>query len=158
MIPWADISFTADGRWINRRISLLASFTGKRVAAIDGGYVPPKEAGPIEMLDRSRETKVSNTPWLIYSAFNSGFAGVNYVVSHGVRTVILIGYDLDGGDHWHGGYEWKCRFGRADHPKWAAAFEVIAPELERLGVDVVNLNPDSAVRCFRFATLDEVLA
>jgi hypothetical protein len=156
-IPWADIVFSADGIWITRRADVLARFVGRKVAAIDGGYVPPEAAGPIEVLDRSRDVLVSDDPGLIYSAHNSGFAALNFAVSREATRIVLIGFDLDGGNHWHGGYEWKCRFGRADHPKWAAAFNSIAPELARRGVDVVNLNPASAIRGFRFATLDEVL-
>lgn len=157
-IPWADIVFSSDGVWVTRRAGLLARFAGRKVAATDGGYVPPKAAGPIEILDRRRDVRVSDDPNLIYSAHNSGFAALNFAVSREAKRIVLIGFDLDGGEHWHGGYEWRCRFGRADHPKWAAAFDAIAPELARRGIDVVNVNLDSAVRCFRFATLDEVLA
>jgi hypothetical protein len=32
------------------------------------------------------------------------------------------------------------------------------PQLAKLGVEVVNCTPDSAIRCFRFSTIEAELA
>jgi FkbM family methyltransferase len=71
--------------------------------------------------------------------------------------IALIGYDMAGPGHWHGGYDWPCRFGAADFPEWIAEMDAIAPQIAGRGVRVVNLNRDSAIRCFPFGDLDEML-
>lgn len=88
---------------------------------------------------------------LIHQGGNSGFQALNLAVLWGATRIELYGFDMRRGDDGR-----RHFFG--DHPKelqrdldFARAirgFEEAAPQLRKLGVEVVNCTPGSALRCF----------
>jgi sugar phosphate isomerase/epimerase len=92
---------------------------------------------------------------------NSGFQALNLAVQFGARKIVLVGFDLnlDQGVHWHGPHP-----GRLNNPtrdslaRWARVLDAQAPLLERLGVEVVNASPASALTKFRKVPFEEALA
>ena len=129
----------------------------------DGGYKgegmlrarikPDKHNKPLS------EDLVFGSVGLIGGGRNSGFQALNLVVQFGASRVILAGYDMKG-QHYYGRNRWP----RAGNPtddamkNWAAIMGRSAPVLERMGVSVVNVSPDSALECFPKMTLQEALA
>lgn len=90
---------------------------------------------------------------------NSGFAAFNLAVLLGANPIYLLGFDMkhkDGKSHYHAGH--PIPQDEATVIGFRAAFEKIAPELARRGVRVINLNPDSGLRCFEFQRMEEALA
>jgi hypothetical protein len=90
---------------------------------------------------------------------NSGFAAFNLAVLLGANPIYLLGYDMkhkDGKSHFHGGH--PIPQDEAKAISYAAAFEKIAPELAKRGIRIINLNPDSGLRCFEFQKPEEALA
>lgn len=88
---------------------------------------------------------------------NSGYSALLMAYLLGANPIYLLGFDMKHQDrrtHWHSGYphttpertleSFKVSFGR------------IAPELERAGVRVVNLNPDSALDAFPKASFEDL--
>jgi len=76
----------------------------------------------------------------------------------GANPIYLLGIDgkhQGRRSHYHAGYP------RQQVPKTAASFvhhfEYVAKSIRKAGIRVVNLNPQSAVRCFPFSTIDKVL-
>lgn len=96
----------------------------------------------------------------LHTGSNSGHTGVNAAFLFGAKRIILLGFDMklgpNGERHFHG-----------DHPKtciqsqlfeaWIKRFESTARDLNKLGIDVVNATPGSALPWFRRATLEEAL-
>ncbi len=90
---------------------------------------------------------------------NSGFAAFNLAVVLGADPIYLLGFDMkhkDGKSHFHAGHPIPQAEEKAK--SYAAPFEKIAPELERRGRRIINLNPDSGLRCFEFQKPEEALA
>ena len=99
---------------------------------------------------------------VIHQGSNSGYQAINLAVHLGVKRIVLLGYDMqlgpDGQVHHHG-----------PHPKgmnnpegglfkaWVERFATIVPDLERAGLEIINCTPNSALRCFPMAKLEEVL-
>jgi hypothetical protein len=90
---------------------------------------------------------------------NSGFGALNLAIVLGANPIYLLGYDMkhraDGKTHHHGGHP------RKQDPevleKFKRIFVTHAPEIAKRGVRVINLNPNSALRCFPFSTPEEAL-
>jgi FkbM family methyltransferase len=176
-LPWADVAFTADLVWLVRRQAVVSEFKGLKVLATPRFSPPPprqRRRGPrpdirrarrqpgippipgLRIVERRTVVGLSDEPGVCHAG-NSGHGALTWVVAQGAADIALIGYDMAGPGHWHGGYEWTCRFGAGDFPEWVAEMNGLAPQLAVRGIRVVNLNRDSAIRCFPFADLGDVL-
>jgi hypothetical protein len=90
---------------------------------------------------------------------NSGYAALNLALALKADPIYLMGFDCNRGtedkSHWHAGHPIP------QNPKhlegFIKRFQYAAPLIKKAGVRVVNLNPASALGCFEFGKIDEVL-
>lgn len=89
---------------------------------------------------------------------NSGYGALNLAVCLGANPIYLLGFDMKGKGgkqaHWHNGY--PVMQPDAVYKKFKTYFETAAPILKKRGIKVVNLNPDSALKCFDFGKLENL--
>jgi len=97
----------------------------------------------------------------IYLGNNSGFGAMMLAVALGANPIYLLGMDMKvSGDktHWHSGYATQPANKLAIRlSKQCKMFAKFASDLERNGIKVVNLGPDSAMDCFPKDTLENVI-
>lgn len=103
----------------------------------------------------------------IFGGNNSGIGALMLAIALGSKRIGLLGFDLKvEGErtHCHGGY--KRGDGKPTHDldsmkrvlnNFRLRFEVIAPMIDQSGVKVINLNSNSALKCFNFETIEEFL-
>lgn len=114
-------------------------------------------AGDIYVVTNLRSKVLSfNLSHGIYGGNNSGFGALMLAIGLGCTRIGLLGYDLkikkEGPKvitHWHGGYSRgnvNTFQGKLD--KFRKCFEEFAPTFAKQKIDVVNLNLDSALKCF----------
>lgn len=151
--PFANAVFTIDTVWLRRRVAALQGFAGEKIAALPDNWRRHVPAGVIA-LRRINAPGLSPDMGAIYTGGNSGHGALGMSLMRGAAEVYLLGFDMDRAGHFHGGYEWDCRFGAADYPVWAGMFSMIAGQSAGR---VFNCNRKSAIRCFPFADIDEVL-
>jgi len=98
----------------------------------------------------------------MYSGNNSGLGAMMLACALGCKKIGLLGYDLsikDGNTHWHEGYQHQSAAQMAGPlVEFKLAIEEFADAWKINGIDIVNLNPHSALKCFRFATVEEFRA
>ncbi|GAH74688.1 unnamed protein product, partial [marine sediment metagenome] len=89
---------------------------------------------------------------------NSGYGAVNLAVCLGANPIYLLGFDMKGDGKkqawWHDGYPAKQP--DSVYRKYMERFNRIAPELKAKGIRVINLNPESALKCFEFARFKDI--
>jgi hypothetical protein len=105
-----------------------------------------------------KEKGLSADPTAIHTGCNSGYQAINLAVHLGVKRIILLGYDMQpagGCDHWFGAHPHGRR-----PPFWMMipCFDTIVEPLRRLGIEVVNCSPNSALGAFPKARIEEVLS
>lgn len=99
----------------------------------------------------------------IFSGTNSGFGALMLAIALGSTQIGLLGYDLKVDlerekTHWHHGYPNQTpRSLQKKLDKFRLEFEEFAPRIKELGIEVVNLDLDSALTCFSKKPLEEVL-
>lgn len=106
----------------------------------------------------------------IWGGNNSGFGALMLAIALGSKRIGLLGYDLkikESKDskknkietHWHGGYgnSKKDTF-QEKLDKFKLCFNDYADVIASQGIEVVNLNLDSALNCFPKDTLDNFLS
>lgn len=169
LLPTADVLYACDGKWWDVHLAAIraSGFTGElwtqdRRAA--PGYVPDaaKRQGPA--LAGMHFVPSKSDPGLatidrVHNGRNSGYQAANLAYLFGARRIILVGYDMqrtNGKQHWFG-----------DHPKSLGNqlpfevciqhFGILAGDLERAGVEVINATEQTALRCFKQLPLAEAL-
>lgn len=90
---------------------------------------------------------------------NSGFQAIHLAATFGASRIALLGYDMQrtgGKTHWHGDHKGGLRNGKG-FDSWVKQLGPLARDLEKMGVEVVNLTPTTAIRCFKKQTIEEFL-
>ncbi len=95
----------------------------------------------------------------IYLNGNSGAQAINLAYLFGARKILLLGFtmrEIDGKKHFHGDHEaplvQKQLFG-----EWMHKMARVAHDAERLGCEIINCDPLSAMTCFPIGKLEDHL-
>jgi hypothetical protein len=95
----------------------------------------------------------------LFHGNNSGTGAVGLAVTLRANPIYLLGIDgkfADGKSHYHDGYITRPMPEKVFRG-FAIEFHKLAKLLQRTQFKVVNLNPNSAVRCFPFSTIERIL-
>jgi len=158
-IPYCNALFTCDRLWFRHNVKTFDSRPDVlKFVALPKDMVIPEFSGTL--LERSREDGLSYDPSSIRINGNSGFGALNLAVLAGAKRIVLLGFDLKptaSVTHWHGGYIWFDKRNETGmYPRWIRAFETVSKELYDMGVNVLNINKDSAIRCFDFIDFEDL--
>lgn len=156
LAPWADILYAADAKWWRHYHERALAFVGRKVTIKD---TLPWAA--VYSLKQSVEHPTFDPrPTHLASGGNSGYQAVHLAVHLGATRIVLLGFDMKTGRlgrrHWFGSHPGRLD-SRGNFTTWLRAFEKLSKVMQRMEIDVVNCTPDSALRCFRRAPLDQVL-
>ncbi len=95
----------------------------------------------------------------IYLNGNSGAQAINLAYLFGARKILLLGFtmrEIDGKKHFHGDHEaplvQKQLFG-----EWLHKMARVAHDAKRLGCEIINCDPLSAMTCFPVGRLEDHL-
>lgn len=98
----------------------------------------------------------------IYSGNNSGFGGMMLAIALGSKQIYLLGCDMkvdlkNRKTHWHEGYKHQQieNLVRILN-QFKLEFESFADSIKKLGIEVTNLNPNSALECFPKKDIREI--
>lgn len=166
---WIGFVFFGDKGWYLVHREGLKSFPGYKVSC-HGSFVNRSKDDPENIKYMERDSKrygISDRPGFVSWNFNSGAAGINLAYHLGVSRIILLGFDMDidenGYTHWHGSHKEikdKRVLGRdpfKSFERHLPSFHSIAQDAERLGLEIINANPDSKIQDFEKMTVDQVL-
>lgn len=172
--PFADVCYFADARWWKWHTEGLAkswpwkSFTKEeQIAAFrdfDGQKVTIENTGmmiadpEVAMLHNFGQLGLSEQPNGIHTGSNSGYQAINLAVLAGAKRILLLGYDMKfdkGRAHAHNGH--PATTSECQYLSYAKSFSTMIPFLDRLGVEVVNCTPGSAIQAFKRGTVESLL-
>jgi hypothetical protein len=102
----------------------------------------------------------------IYSGSNSGFGALMIAIALGANPILLLGYTMktvvkDGVErtHFHNGYSGQNLDAfRRRLVRFAAQFAEFAPKIKQMGIEVINLDPTSAMDCFPKMSFEQYMA
>lgn len=153
--PWADALYAADEEWwhLHKGAEGFAGEKWTQSSAAATRY----DLRHIEGVDRPG---LSLDPHRIHFGLNSGFQALNLAVLLGAYRILLLGYDMrlaaSGKRHWFGDHPGAMNKD-SDYRAFAARFDAILPQLDAVGVEVINCTPGTALRCFPQAELRTVI-
>lgn len=157
LAPWADLFYFCDFRWFEWHKHGLLPLGGIKVT-LENNYIAGR--GVFCIKNRGVTGLWTNPPDGVCTGRNSGYQVINLLVLLGVKRIVLLGYDMKPGEngkkHWFG-----------DHPRptpdnafgqMLPCFDTIVDPLKKLGVEVINATPGSALESFPKMTLEEAFA
>lgn len=158
LVPWAEVVYGCDGPWWKHHNG-LPNYSGIKLCH-DGGMCTRFGLHKVEI--KHIDKLLTDEPGTIGSGGNSGFQAINIAAQFGATGILLIGYDMqaNGKVHWYGRNIIKGMNnpGESNFKRWKLGFDAVAPTLSNLGIDVVNASPQSALKCFRYASVEAALS
>lgn len=159
-IPWADAGFGLGMPKFKDWRDKLASVQSRVYWALPEDQLERTEPPPsknITFLKRVDGQSLSDDPSVIYGGGTSSFAALQVCIHKRAKQIVLFGFDFDGtacakngvGDEKRRAQSAANWLVRAEH------FSVYVPYLTRLGINVVNACPASAIRCFQKVALQD---
>ena len=147
--PWADVLYACDAKWWRWHHG-APGFVGRKYTLAPGLRDYPEVAAVTNTGTLGLETD----PRGLRTGHNSGYQAINLAVHLGARTIVLLGYDMQG-DHYFGRHPdgTKPPFNRC-----LAAFETLVDPLAALGVTVINCTRRTALTTFPQRRLEEALS
>jgi hypothetical protein len=94
---------------------------------------------------------------------NSGGAAISVAAQMGAKKIYLLGFDMKldekENQHWHNIYRFNPNKKETQMPfdKHLMGFPKIAEDAKRLGIKIINVNPESAIDVFPKVSLREIL-
>lgn len=141
--PTADILFFADGRWWRDPALRPKHFAGLIVTTATDIRDPR-----VKIMKKMPPHALAEERHAVALARTSTTGAINLAVHLGAARIILLGVDSklapDGTRHCHG-LQWPWPLKDGCFEQQANEYRQIAPSAERLGVEIVNANPDSAI-------------
>jgi hypothetical protein len=149
---WVDACYFVDGRWFTWHFRNLKEFPG----IVAHCLTRMARAGTI-YFNRGKPNGIDERPEYICWNGNAGLSAINFAYHLGVRKVVLLGYDMrrvEDAPNWHN-----------DHPspdknpyfKFLRRVPIVAKDAERLGLEIINCTPGSAITRWPIMTLEEYL-
>ena len=163
---WIDIVFFGDGGFYKRnfreldkvnKLKIACNMSSKKIVELSGVKFVAR--------DHKHSTGMTKRKNAISWNSNSGAAAINFAYHLGVKKIYLLGFDMTVGptkmEHWHVHYS-TAKGGPRDPRKLPfhrhlLGFPRIAKDAKKLGVEIINVSPNSAITSFKKVSLKEVI-
>jgi len=156
-VPFAQILYAADGPWWQHHKG-VPDFAGERWTQNRGrprDWATQAVRMGLTVIRSVNRPGVSTAQNLIHTGGNSAFQAMNLAALAGANRILLLGCDMTG-KHWFGDHPKQLRK-PSPYGRFRRAFEDAAPQLQQLGVQVINCSPISRIQAYPKMTLEEAL-
>lgn len=153
VVPNAEVVYFSDLRFWTWHQLQLEKHIGRKITS-----AARVKNRCVEHVQITGLTGLDTEPGKIRQGNNSGYGAINLAVHLGVKKIFLLGFDMNftgGCCHWHDGY--PVINTEKMLKRMVSYFDTLVEPLNRLGIDVINLNPKSAVECFPKAEFEDTL-
>lgn len=163
---WVDIVFFGDGDFYRANHEELAVFPKLKITS--SPHIVKKNVYDIKYTPRDNRhpSGISDRPGHVSWNLNSGAASISLAYQLGVKKVYLLGFDMqigeNGDQHWHKHYKKYRDVKNKDAKKLPferhlKGFSSVARDAERLGLEIINVSPNSEIEHFKRVKLSDVL-
>jgi hypothetical protein len=161
---WVDMVFFGDSGFYKTHMHGLAKFTGIKISC----HHIVKDVPWIKYLPRDGKhgRGISSSPCLVSWNGNSGAAAISVAAHAGAKRIILLGFDMKLSEakmqHWHDVYQrgkavTEKRLMNLPFDRHLRCFANIAKDAKKMGIEIINCCPDSAIKEFPKFTLKQLL-
>lgn len=159
---WISCLYFADRTFFRIHRKEINKFHNLKVTcsnSLDKNLLPASRN--IKRMKRDNSIGLGNKPDTINWNYNSGTAAIDFAAHVGVKRIMLLGFDMkphNGRTHWHSGFQSyeKPTMDRV-FERFLKVFPKIESDAKRRGIEILNVNEDSAIDSFKKVKLNDVL-
>ena len=155
---WIDYIYFMDKDYMLSERENLAKFPNPVISALE--YSETEDwCHTIKGITKEGICTIPNT---ISYNWSSGAAAINLAYQLGAKKIVLLGFDMKltrGKQHFHKGGKGYNPISNIDKvfARHLGAFEHIKNDADKLGIEIINASPKSAIKEFKRVTLKSVL-
>lgn len=162
---WVSVMYFCDAQIFKLYKSLIFQFHNLKVTCASAFTNQRSEMGNIKILKRDNRPGLSLRDDTICWNQNSGAAAINFAILAGAKRILLLGFDMKPipngkTTHWVNGVH-STLYQRPSSPmvfkSFLKRYPYIARDAKQAKVEILNVNPDSALLDFPRVSLQEVL-
>jgi hypothetical protein len=162
----ADVLMCSDRHWLRDHGMEVRHFLGTEIIVTQPQAIPVFDRRMRFMrrafIEHVAPESYFANPALLVEGHTSITTNMSVAVHRGVRRILLVGIDLAPGADGRR----RATENITDNPTLAAQryekqakwFRMLAPWIERAGIEVVNCSPRSILTCWRYSTIEVELA
>lgn len=161
---WISMMYFCDAHVFRGYKAKIHQFHNLKVTCAQSfGEEMKPEMVNIKRLKRDNNPGLSFNPEFICWNHNSGAAAINFAALAGAKRILLLGFDMkaeNGQTHWvnsAGGHLYKTPGTTSQFRMFMKRFPYIAKQAKEKGIEILNVNPDSALPDFVKVPLQSVL-
>lgn len=155
--PWADVLYAADWQWWTHPKNFdIRQFKGQKVTV----SFWPLIGDDVMFLNPGQESGLSDRDDTLNTCRNSGFQAMNLAALRGATTLVLCGFDykkVDGKSHNFGDHP-EGLSNASEYSDMVRLVTKSAPDFAARGIQVINCSRKSALKCFPYEPVENVLA
>lgn len=157
---WVSLMYFGDRSFFNKNMKRLYQFPNLKIRHANLSDNDKRYHHNIKRVDWDiKLLGLCEDPRKIYWNRSSGGAAVNIAAHLGVKRINLLGFDMkphNGETHWHNHYG-KFRTSGKHFNDFLLPWHTIARDAKKWGIEILNVNPDSAIDVFPKVNLKDVL-
>jgi len=165
---WVDAVFFGDGGFYRENKAVMDAFPKLKITS--SPHLKNKNYQGLKFLQNNTRHSVgiSQKPGTVSWNLNSGAASISLAYHFGVKKIYLLGFDmnlsLDGVQHWHRHYSRNSVSSKKERgaarktfARHLKGFTAIEQDAKRLGLEIINVSPNSKILNFERVKLSDVL-
>ena len=161
---WIDMTFFGDTNYFLRYKEQMQQFPGLKVSCCPA--VTKDYWVKFLIKDTNHIRGISDNPKAVSWNGNSGAAAISVAANTGAKRIFLLGFDMKLDDvsqeqHWHSLYKQASRNERPrkglPFKRHMVGFPAIAQDAKRRKIEIINVNPGSAIEDFQKVSLSDAL-
>lgn len=165
---WIDVVFFGDGGFYFANKRLLDVYPKVKVSC-NPNIAKKQGVFDVKYLPRSgrHSSGIVSQGNMVAWNLNSGAASISLACQFGVKRIYLLGFDMQLGEgsaqHWHAHYKKASNPIKQRDPKHLpfdrhlTSFSMVANDARRLGLEIINVSPNSKITVFKRVKLSDVL-
>jgi len=157
--PGIDVLYFGDFKWGARyKEQVKRTFGGLVITSCHRKLYDA--SGWAKKINRLRPSGIEDTPGYISWNGNSGLSAINLAYHFGAKRIVLVGFDMrpvNGEKNFHREYVGWENTPKDIHQKYLKHIPAIAADAQKLGLEILNATPGSAITQFKQTTIEEIL-
>ena len=154
---WVDVLYFGDCSFYKDNIKDIRAFAGLKISSC--GRIPVQGWPGVLRLKRKKPRGIETRPNSVSWNGNSGASAISIAAHLGAKRIVLVGFDMrkvEEKHHWHSHYKDR---GKTWDPYIVhmKGWPTIAQDAKKIGIEIINATPGSAITEFPFMPLEDTL-